>query len=275
MGCKRQVLGCSLVVAVSALATAQEPAGRSGVPVAQVSFADKDVQRGDGSGRWSPVRDGERMRTGERLRTGDNGVARIEFPWMTLSLGPSSVLAIPEAAVLSMILEEGRMEILSEGDIIKLYAGDAEIRGQGRAVVRLRPEATVVAAQEGRFRVKSADQTISLKTGEGTLVAAGEAPTPPEPLPEPPSKVRPGSDPRYVKQGDPVELSWQPSQGRYHVQILGITSDVILVERDVESSPQRFSIPWLGTFRWRVSLQDERGFEGVPSAEGLVCIVEK
>jgi hypothetical protein len=35
------------------------------------------------------------------------------------------------------------------------------------------------------------------------------------------------------------------------------------------------TIPWLGTYRWRVSSRDERGLEGVPSPFGYICVVEK
>jgi hypothetical protein len=54
-----------------------------------------------------------------------------------------------------------------------------------------------------------------------------------------------------------------------------MSSDVILLERDVGASPQTIAIPWLGTFRWRVSARDARDLEGIPSAEGLVCVVDE
>ena len=273
----------SLVVGAAALAWAwragpvagQTAPDRSGVPVAFVAFAENGVERGDSDGQWDPIREGTRMRTGERLRTGPEGVARIEFPWMKLSLGPSSTLSIPAGLVQSMVLEQGRVEILSEGDIIKLLAGDVEVRGQGRAVVRRTGETTTAAAREGSFRVRAAGRTVTIETRQGTIAAAGGAPSPPESLPDPPRTLDPGSDPRYAKEGEPVSLSWGPSGGRHHVQILGINSDVILIERDVGDSPQSFAIPWLGTFRWRVSTRDEKGLEGLPSAEGLVCVVER
>jgi hypothetical protein len=259
------------VAAAPALgATAQE-----GVPVALLAFAEKDVERGDASGRWSRISEGVRLKTGERLRTGHDGLARIEFPWMKLSLSPSSELSIPGGLVLSMSLERGRVEILSEGDIIKVTSGAAEIRGQGRAIVRRLEASTLVAAREGSFRVRAEGETVTLEDNEGSVILPGLPPSPPEPLPDPPETVDPGFDPRYVRRGKPIELSWSPSSNRHHIQVLGMSSDVILLERDVGASPQTIAIPWLGTFRWRVSARDERDLEGLPSAEGLVCVVDE
>jgi hypothetical protein len=43
----------------------------------------------------------------------------------------------------------------------------------------------------------------------------------------------------------------------------------------VGAPPIRVEIPWLGTYRWRVSARDPRGIESPPSAEGLICSVER
>ena len=48
--------------------------------------------------------------------------------------------------------------------------------------------------------------------------------------------------------------------------------DTVLLQRDVGPPPVRLSLPWRGAFRWRVAARDERGLEGVPSAEGLICV---
>jgi hypothetical protein len=96
-----------------------------------------------------------------------------------------------------------------------------------------------------------------------------------ETLPAPPKRMTPGSDPVYVNKENPVSLAWEGTAPSFHVQILPVGSEEILLARDVSSSPLRVQIPWLGTYRWRVSARDARGLEGLPSAEGLVCIYEK
>jgi hypothetical protein len=248
---------------------------RTGIPVATISFAENAVESAAGGERWSRIQEGYRLKTGEQVRTTKGALARIEFPWMKLLLSSSSELAIPAGLVLSLDLKQGRVEILSEGDIIKLFSHEAEVRGQGRAVVRQVGTTTVVATIDGQFRVQAAGQAVSLKSNQGTIVASGSPPTMAEPLPQPPEELDPGADPFYAEKGKPITLSWMPSEGAYRIQVLPIDSDEVLIDKDVGGSPQSVAIPWLGTFRWRVAARDARGLEGVPSGEGLVCVVER
>jgi len=248
---------------------------RTAIPVATISYAENKVERAEDGERWTQIREGYRLKTGEQVRTASGALTRVEFPWMKLLLSGSSELAIPGGMVLSLELKQGRVEILSEGDIIKLLSQAAEIRGQGRAVVRRVGSTTAVATIDGQFRVRAAGQTVSLKSNQGTIVASGEPPTTPELLPAPPETLDPGADPFYADKGKPIKLSWTPSEGAYRIQVLPIHSDEVLIDKDVAGSPQTVAIPWVGTFRWRISARDDRGLEGVPSGEGLVCVVEK
>jgi hypothetical protein len=61
----------------------------------------------------------------------------------------------------------------------------------------------------------------------------------------------------------------------HHVQVLDFDSDQVLLARDTGPSPLSLRIPWLGTYRWRVSARDARGIEGLPSRPGYICVVEK
>jgi len=263
----------ALALGLQPLAWGQDPAPP--VAVAKLSFADGQIEHTSGDGAWQPTAEGAPVRTGERLRTGPDALATLEFPWMRIRMSPSTELSIPSGLVLSMVLARGRIEILSEGDIIKLMSQGAEVRGQGRGVVRQVGGTTTVAAVEGRFRVTARDRRVSLTTGQGTVVASGQPPASATPLPQAPETVDPGSDPVYVRRGRELRLSWSPSQGTNHIQVLPIDSDEVLIDRDVGASPQSVSIPWLGTFRWRVSVRDSRGLEGLPSAEGLICVVDE
>ncbi len=49
----------------------------------------------------------------------------------------------------------------------------------------------------------------------------------------------------------------------------------MLLARNVSDPPVRIDIPWLGTYRWRVSARDDRGLESPPSTEGYVCVVDR
>lgn len=247
----------------------------SGVPVARVIFGEGRIDHAFLDGSWKRVAEGERVRTGDRVRTGPDSTARIAFPWTSLTLGPSSTLAVAASAVLSTSLEEGRVEQSAEGgDIIKLLTPEAQVRGRGRVVVRRQGGATLVTVVEGRCQVYAGEAKLSLEKGQGCRVAGG---SPPElqSLPAPPRGLVPGRDPLYVPKGRSVTLGWERASAGYHVQILPVNADEVLLARDLASSPLRVEIPWLGTFRWRVSSLDSVGNEGVPSPYGYFCVVDK
>jgi len=244
--------------------------------VARLIFAERTVERSGGPSRWERVREGDQLRTGDRLRTGPLSLVRLEFPWMIATLSPDSAFSVPVDVVLALSLESGRLELRSEGaEIVKLRTGEGAIRGEGRVVIRREGGVTLVTALEGAFEVEGAGGRERLVGGEGTVVKAGQKPLPAVSLPQPPSSLSPGSDPRYVAPGEPVELSWRPAATAHHLQILGIDSEDALIERDVGPSPHALEIPWVGTFRWRVAVRDEHGLEGIPSPEGIICVVGK
>jgi hypothetical protein len=78
-----------------------------------------------------------------------------------------------------------------------------------------------------------------------------------------------------VVRGDPAELAWRQAGATHHLEILPLGSNDVLLEKDVGSGPERITIPWLGTYRWRVAARDALGLESLPSSDGLICVVEK
>ena len=275
----RTLLILALIVPAAASRGADAPA----VPVARLAYVEAAVDRQVGRGKWSNVAEGELMRTGDRVRTGPLAVARIAFPWMSVAVAPRSVVSIPASAVLSVTLESGRAQLVaSEGDIIKLRTDELELRGGGNVVVRRDGVTTLVTVLSGSFRVIAGDRTalISAPPQIAMLDAGKAAVVRPntrlaiETPPAAPDGLMPSSDPMYVKPGEPAALSWSSTGARYHLQVLGIDSEEAWLERDVDGSSASVPIPWPGTFRWRVASRDGRGLEGLPSAEGLVCVVE-
>jgi hypothetical protein len=195
---------------------------------------------------------------------------------MVATLSPQTVLSVPVEVVLALALESGRVELRSEGaEIVKLRTAEGAVRGEGRVVIRRDPGVTLVTALEGLFEVEGGGGRERLVGGEGTVVRAGRKPAPASSLPPPPNSLSPGSDPRYVAPGEAVELSWRPAAAAQHLQVLGIDSEDAVIELDVGPSPHALEIPWVGTFRWRVAVRDELGLEGIPSAEGIICVVGK
>jgi hypothetical protein len=53
---------------------------------------------------WQAAVEGGPLRIGEALRTGPDAVARLDLPWMALTLGPGATLRFPDAFLLSASL---------------------------------------------------------------------------------------------------------------------------------------------------------------------------
>jgi len=265
------------LLAIPSGASSAPTRSSSGVTVAKLVWGEQAVERlGAETSSWRRLQTGAAMRTGDHLRTAPVGVARLDFPWMAVTLGPSSELSVPPSAVLSTVLERGRAEFSGEGrDIVKIEVGQAEIRGGGRLVLWREGERTAATALVGAFRVSAAGKTVEIRAGEGTAVADGEAPAPPTPLPASPEGLVPGQDPGYVPAGRPAELHWSAGPGAHFVEVLALQTDDVLLARAVDASPARIAIPWLGTFRWRVSTRAASGLESPPSAPGYVCVVDR
>lgn len=254
---------------------AAPPAG--GVAVAKLVWGAKPVERTAlDRESWSRLRASDPIRTGDRVRTAAQGVARLDFPWMAVTLGSSSEILIPARTVLSTVLERGRAEFSGEGrDIVKIEVGQGEIRGGGRLVLWREGGRTAATALAGAFRVSAAGRTVEIRAGQGTVTTDGEPPAAASALPPPPTGLVPGADPVYVPSGQKAELYWSGDQTAHHVQVLALGSDDVLLARDVGPPPARIEIPWVGTFRWRVSVRDGRGLESPPSAAGFICVVDR
>jgi hypothetical protein len=261
--------------ALAFLLAAPGPAAAQGAPsLGRLGLVEGRVEVGRQGGPWQAAVEGGPLRIGEALRVGPEAVARLELPWMTLTLGPGSTLRFPDAFLLSASLESGRALVEAlDREALRIVTPEAEVRGLGRAVVRREGRATLVSCLAGRFVVEGGPAAVVLTAGHGTAVAAGRTPLPPEAVPPPPSEGRwPGADPVYVAPGEAVELRWKGGAPAYQVELLPVGSDVVLLQRDVAAPPARISVPWEGAFRWRVSARNLRGLEGEPSADGLIAV---
>jgi hypothetical protein len=260
-------------------ATSPKPRGKgAGIGIGSLAWLDRELERAElpAKSSWQRLKEGDKLRTGDSFKTGPDATARLEFPWMAVTLGGSTLLTIPSSAVLSTVLEQGRAEFQGEGrDMVKIRVGEGEVRGGGRLVLRRSVGRTSVAALDGAFRLRAKGRTVELKGGEGTVIEDGRPPQPPRPLPSPPGGLEPGKDPAFVRSGQTVELRWASGPTPFHVELLALDRDQVLLARDVGAPPVRLQLPWLGTYRWRVVTRDGSGVESRPSAEGLICSVER
>ena len=241
--------------------------------LARLTYVENQVETGTAS--WEQAVEGNDFDVGEGLRTGPEGVARLDLPWMVLSVGPGSELRFPDEHLLSVLLEKGRVALEAKSrESLKLVTPEAEVRGRGRAIVRREGQRTLVTCVEGGFEVQARGQGVRLSPGSGTVVSAGRAPTGAAEAPPPPrgESLWPGRDPVFTGRGEPLDLVWEAGAPSHHLEVLPVGADYVLLERDVGPPPVPLSLPWSGAFRWRVASRDERGLEGVPSAEGLICV---
>jgi len=258
-----------------------EPTPRArgaGIGIGKLAFLDQSIERAElpAKASWQMLHEGDALRTGDSFRTAPDATAHLEFPWMAVTLGGSTMLTIPASSVLSTVLEQGRAEFAGPGrEIVKITVGDGEVRGGGRLVLRRSVGRTSAAALEGSFRLRAAGRTVEIKAGEGTVLADGRPPERPTPLPAAPGGLEPGKDPLYVRTGQAAELRWTARLPAHHVEVLALDRDLVLLARDVAAPPLRLELPWPGTYRWRVAGRDARGVESRPSVEGLICSVER
>ncbi|HXY42108.1 MAG TPA: hypothetical protein VEQ10_20700 [Vicinamibacteria bacterium] len=278
------LLVTALLAGLSASGQAARRRPPGGIEVARLVWTEGDVQLapliGTGPARsgWQRAARGEALRTGDAVRTTESALARVEFPWMEVTLGPGSTLSVPAKAVLSTVLEQGRAEFSGSGrDIVKIEVAGAEVRGGGRLVLWRTAGRTSATALAGAFRIRSAGRSVEIKAGEGTFLSDGTPPEPATALPASPERLKPGAEVGYVRAGRPVELRWTSAGGSklHHVELLALEREEVLLARETGGSSLQLQIPWLGTFRWRVSARDGRGLESRPSAPGVVCSVER
>jgi hypothetical protein len=259
--------------ALPAVAVAAEDA----LALARVSLVERKVEFAKKGSTWQAAVEGGPLRIGEALRTGPDAVARLELPWMAVTLGPGSTVSFPDDFLLSASLDGGRALVEAQGrDALKIVTAEAEVRGQGRAVVRRQGQETLVTCLAGKFHVHGRDSAVTLSAGRGTVVRAGAAPSAPQAVPAPPGAgMWPGRDPVFATSGQSLELRWKGDAPAYQIELLPVGSDVVLLQRDVEAPPARIELPWEGAFRWRVSARDKRGLEGTPSEDGLIAVDAK
>jgi hypothetical protein len=271
---RKPLTWAALLAPLACFAGPSAASAQDALALARLSLVERKVDLAKKGATWQAAVEGGPLQIGEALRTGPDAVARLELPWMALTLGPGSTLRFPDAFLLSASLESGRALVEAQGrDALKVVTGEAEVRGQGRAVVRRQGKETLVTCLTGRFHVQGGETTVTLAPGRGTVVRAGRAPSAAEEVPPPPSDgLWPGKDPVYAAPGEPLELRWKGDAPGYQVELLPVGSDVVLLQRDVAASPARIEVPWEGAFRWRVSARNARGLEGTPSEDGLIAV---
>jgi hypothetical protein len=257
------------LVALATIAGAQ-PAAR---PLARLAIVDRGAEIGGQGDRWTPAEEGRMVSIGETVRVEPDAVARLELPWMAVTLSSRASLRFAGEPLLAALLGSGRALVEAEQrPMLKLVSPGAEVRGRGRAVLRVGSQSTTVTCLSGRFEVSSARGSVSLAPGLGCVIFPGRKPSTPGRAPAAPSGLWPGTDPVYVRRGEPLELRWDGRAPGYQVELLPVGAEVVLLQRETEEPRLRLEIPWQGAFRWRVSARDARDIEGLPSFDGLVAV---
>ena len=221
--------------------------------VARMGFVEGSVEVQHPGGAWTKIAEDQPLLVGDRVRTLKGATARLEFPWTAVAVGDGSEISIPKARVLTLQLEQGRLDIDPEQTLLRVITDEAAISGSGRTLVRREGTSTFVASYNGGAEVEAKGAIVRLGINKGTLVSAGKAPGEATTLGPPPRVVSPKADPRYVKPAEPVRLTWTGQETAYHLEVLSVDSDVPVISLDVDGLEYDVRLPWLGTFRWRVA----------------------
>ncbi len=257
-----------------ALKSPKKAPAEARIEVALLAFAEGGVEFQTPGGAWMKVTEDQALAIGDRVRTLQGGTTRLEFPWTAIAMSDGSEVSIENNRVLTLRLESGRIDLDPELTLIRVVTAEAAISGSGRTLVRREGKTTFVASYSGGAAVEAAGTVVRLGINRGTVVNAGAAPREPLVMAQAPRVVSPSADPRYVRLGEIVRLTWTGREAFYHLDVLSIDSDVPVVSLDIGAREFDLRLNWLGTFRWRVSGRTG-AVESQPSGEGLICVVEK
>ena len=286
---KTATAAAAAVFLIATSALAQTPAKKrpaaakpsevqAAVEVARIGFADGTVEVQKPGAPWTPAAEDQPLSIGDRVRTSSGATARLEFPWTAIAVGDNSEVSLEKSRLLTLQLHSGRIDIDPEQTLLRVVTSEAAISGSGRTLVRREGTTTFVGSYNGGADVEasaSADSSvIRLGVNKAVLVNAGATSSEAMPMGAPPRVVSPSSDPRYVRPGEIVRLTWTGRDPAYHLEVLPIDSDVPVVSLDIATREYDLKLNWLGTFRWRVAGRSGP-VESQPSGEGLICVVEK
>lgn len=258
--------------------TAKKPGARTqiaaAVEVAKIGFVDGSVEVQKPGGSWSAGAEGQPLAIGDRVRTSKGATARLEFPWTAIAVGDDSEVSLEKSRLLTLQLHGGRIDIDPEQTLLRIVTAEAAISGTGRTLVRREGTTTFVGSYNGGADVEVNDRIVRLGVNKSVLVNAGATASEAMPMAAPPRVISPSADPRYVRPGEVIHLSWTGRDPAYHLEVLPIDSDVPVISLDIATRDYDIKLDWLGTFRWRVAGRSGP-IESQPSGEGLICVVEK
>ncbi len=111
----------ALLAPLASLAAPAAASAQGALALARLSLVERKVELTKKGATWQAAVEGGPLQIGEALRTGPDAVARLELPWMALTLGPGSTLRFPDAFLLSASLEGGRALVEAQGrDALKV-----------------------------------------------------------------------------------------------------------------------------------------------------------
>ncbi|MBN8611229.1 MAG: LysM peptidoglycan-binding domain-containing protein [Deltaproteobacteria bacterium] len=242
---------------------------------------------------WAGARVGDELDSGARVSTGERSSAELTFRSSAVAAIRAETLVIVHGTSVERVREEGtratvregsvlsRLSSLSGGAPLAIETPSAEVSvGQGETAVRVSREGhTGVSALSGTSaHVRGTNDTsvIEVPVGQGTHVRRGRPPTPPRPLPAPPSWVSTeraflGLAPTPTSLGGgTVTGTWSAVTGAasYHVEIARREDGRDLVfGANVPSSVTRFEAHGLppGRYFVRIATIDAELLEGRPA----------
>lgn len=240
---------------------------------AVVTAAVGPVQRATGSGTYTPIAPGDRLRADDAIRTGRGGRADLRIGDKSeLSVAEQSQVSIRELsrAVHRFKLERGRLSVDYKPDGMRVLRIENEASGgvaeafSARFSVLSTGATIAVATETGSVDLRAADQVVTVAAGRQALAQKGAPPTAPEEIPvrlllkvagaagapqqglcaRVEGVAQPGS--QVLIDGVPVEVG---RDGRFSVPVPRDTprkKAVLVAMRDVMGRQQQKTVPCAG-----------------------------
>jgi len=144
-------------------AAAAAAADQGALALARLSLVERKVELEKKGARWQAAVEGGPLQIGEALRTGPDAVARLELPWMALTLSPGSSLRFPDAFLLQATLDSGRALVEARSEMISEVTKAFFHLTAAKATIQVREDAVAQALK------LQALQQIKFEHGTGDL----------------------------------------------------------------------------------------------------------
>jgi len=220
-------------------------------------------------------------RASAELTFKDQSVLRLREKSMAIVLGDEATRRGGGKGTVELVRGEGHLSLAElRSTALTVDTPAATVAARSRAlVIDVDPsQMSRVSVHQGSAQVAAAGATVKVRQGEGTRVARGQVPEPPQPLPAAPEWMGSAEVARAARPGG-LEVGLQvkpvPGAARYRLEVAADQAfNVLLQVHDAEGPEARVTGLGPGTYHVRASARDARGLLGPPSSLLTLSVVD-